>query len=206
VQDTLTPGGFFGEIALLEQHDTRRRSVMAATEVEVLVISTAQFDDALHHTNPHLHVDSSQDERVLAFINMVSPTRETQLKQGDIVFKQGEVSEPSFYIVNSGSLECLQNVVKRQPDVKIEDVPSGHCFGFVSLLANNPYAKKQYTLKCASDDCELLVVRGDDFHRLLDHSQVVSRMMHHLVKERSDHAKTAKSTAGTRNVTRFRGV
>lgn len=199
--DTLGPGGLCGEIALLEQKETRIRSSAAHEKTEVLAISKVNFEKMLHETNSHIRVDSSTGARILAFINMVCPVTPRTVRRNEVLFKQGDTTPACLYIVNSGTLDVFEKDRYRK-DVKVESLREGECFGYISLLNSDVHARKSYTIKCSTAASELFVIDGEDFHRLMDHSRVVSALMENLTRKRRDHAQEAMFHA---RVARFKG-
>ena len=178
-----------------------RSSSTAYEKSEVLAISKEAFEKMLHETNSHIRVDSSTGARILAFINMVCPISLRKVRRNEILFKQGDTTPACLYIVNTGSLDVFEKDRYRK-DVKVETLHEGECFGYISLLNSDLHAQKSYTIKCSVAQSELLVIDGEDFHRLMDHSRVVSSLMENLTRKRRDHAQEAMFHA---RVSRFKG-
>lgn len=199
--DTLGPGGICGENALLEKNPTRSRTIVAHSKCDAIMIDKDSFEKKLHEVNTHIKVDGSSGARILAFINMVCPVLPRTVRRNEVLFRQGDHTHSCLYIVNTGALDVLQKDKFRR-DVKTDSIHEGECFGYVSLLNPDLHSEKEYTIKCTTASSELLVIQGEDFHRLLDHSRVVSTLMKNLTRLRKEHAKDAIIHAG---VTRFRG-
>jgi len=183
VADTLLPGSIFGEIALLKKSQKRQRSLHASKDSTLLAIRKQDLETALLDVNPDLAKEDTIEARVLAFIQMAAPTAPMSLGKGERVFSQGESKEAALYIVKTGSLEISKSY-GGETDV-VGRVAEGECFGYVSLMKEDQLAPKAFSVECTSDSCEILAVAGPHFHRLLDHSQVVTNFVADLIKERS---------------------
>jgi len=173
----------------------------------VLTVPKEALYKELRLARPELPTFPSREELVLAFIQMVVPseakyTRRVQF--GEYIFRQGNRGDPALYIVNAGDFEVLHQE-PHLAEVKVSSLGRGECFGYVSLLSENPFNPKRFTVRCTSrlGKGEILSINGArgsreprsvallpsppwtrhrpragaDFHRLLDHSQVVSSLM-----------------------------
>jgi len=201
--DTLSAGSICGENALLEKNEARSRTIVAHTPCEVLRIERAAFEEALRTTNPHIRIDgaNASGSRILAFINMVCPTEPRRATRGEVIFKQGDHTLCKFYIVNSGQLDIIGKD-RYGREMKIDTINAGECFGYVAMLSPDLHAEKSYTIRCTSKEADLVVVNGDDFHRLVLHSRVVSTLMKNLTGLAKQHAKEAQYHKGA---SQFRG-
>mmetsp|Transcript_35352 Transcript_35352/g.103797 ORF Transcript_35352/g.103797 Transcript_35352/m.103797 type:complete len:318 (+) Transcript_35352:67-1020(+) len=209
VVDVLGPGCIFGESALLNNRDDRVRTLSARTGCEVLTVPKEALYKELRLARPELPTFPSREELVLAFIQMVVPseakyTRRVQF--GEYIFRQGNRGDPALYIVNAGDFEVLHQE-PHLAEVKVSSLGRGECFGYVSLLSENPFNPKRFTVRCTSrlGKGEILSINGADFHRLLDHSQVVSSLMSELKRTRDELNYSAMAKFGANKIHNWRG-
>ena len=118
----------------------------------------------LRLARPELPTFPSREELVLAFIQMMVPseakyTRRVQF--GEYIFRQGNRGDPALYIVNAGDFEVLHQE-PHLAEVKVSSLGRGECFGYVSLLSENPFNPKRFTVRCTSrlGKGEILSING----------------------------------------------
>lgn len=145
------------------------RSNAHATQRSVLfAIGRRAFEEALLEINPMLKWNDTLDGRVLAFIELVSPSKRVKLNHGETL----SGPEPALYIVKTGSLKVAKGV----------EIKEGACFGAEALLSADPSKAKALPVQAASPSTEVVVITAGDFHRLCARSQMVDKYMRELVR------------------------
>merc|ERR1711972_417668 len=114
-------------------------------------------------------------ERLLGFIQLVSPKRKRTLHRGGEVFKEGDVVD-RFYILTDGRLGVYQE------GTSVGNIECGECFGEMSLLTGQRLRTK--TVTCESESCAVVSIRWADFERLVQKSRVVRKSMEELARKR----------------------
>lgn len=184
--DRLSSGAFFGDLALIAKAPRRVRNIHATRDSIIMAIRKPDFDKALTDINSKLGTKKgdTKDARVLAFAEMVTPATTMRLKKGQAVFRQGETCDDiNLYIVKRGSLKMLKSEGGKEP-VEVKEVEEGECVGYVSLLLKDKSKGISYTVVCDSPSgCELAVIKGEDFQRLMGRSQMVANYMRGLNRE-----------------------
>lgn len=185
VCDVLKSGACFGDIALVAKEPRRVRNTHASRDSLITAIRKDDFEAAMIDINPMIGTKKGDtvDARVLAFAEMVSPTTQMRLWEGEAVFRQGDTcDDAALYIVKSGSLKMLKSEDGKEA-VEVKQVEAGECVGYISLFLKDKSKGKSYTVLCDSPSAELAVIKGDDFHRLIDRSQMVANHMKQLNSE-----------------------
>ena len=83
------------------------------------------------------------------------------LEPGEVVFAQGSVPSPEFYVLVKGEIEVRQRVDDK--DVLVDVCDDGDIFGVRALLGDRPYAATTQ----AKDDTLLYVLSKDQLHALV---------------------------------------
>ena len=196
VVNTLHAGEYFGENALLEGKKHRSSSLRCVGgPCEVLKLSKADFEagfggdgaSAAGLKREGSDADGRERRKLLSFVQMVSPKTHVTLRKGEPIFREGDDHAPAFHIVNSGRLAVTK------AGAELGEVPSGECFGEMTLMAPPPHErKKKYTLTCTAEQCEIVNIDGADFLRLLEKSRCMVRSMERLRAERESQNRRAE--------------
>src|SRR4051812_15890195 len=170
-------GESFGEIALLEE-TTRTATVRATTEVTVLKLDRAVFQDLVQNhpeirarlelqvKHRHLHhffrvYSAFARLPVDALRLLVSELDAVDVPAGTLMIHEGEEAGP-LYVVQHGRLRAFDDVDGRRRYLRY--LRAGDFFGEVSLLKGS---KRTASVEAVAP-CRLLMLRPGTFHKLLD--------------------------------------
>lgn len=182
---TLTAGGYFGTMALLDS-GTYLSTFRALTPVRALVIDRHRF-------NPLLRADTTLSQQVnsgaqvrkllkqMPLFSSLSPqqlaTVDAHLQHrhvaaGEVIVRQGQ-SRSHLFIVTEGMVEVLACDETSGTEVVVGRLGSGEHFGEYALFADKPYS---YTYR-ALYPTELLLLDEPEFDRLVAECD---RMSHYV--------------------------
>ncbi|OHS99381.1 cAMP-dependent protein kinase regulatory subunit [Tritrichomonas foetus] len=165
----LTPGHYFGELALISG-STRSATVVADGHVDCWAIDQTTYLGLLKEQHnkkrqqyrallknvPFLKV--LQDYEILLVADALCPVNPSK---GEEVVKQGDDGD-EFYIILQG--ECIVSKAENGGEPKeVGRLRSGDYFGELALMQNTPRA----ATVSAGDNCKLVKLDRASFHRLL---------------------------------------
>ena len=85
-----------------------------------------------------------------------------EYKDGDVIIKEGD-SGNTFYIVERGSVKCVQQPTAGSEPVELCVLKAGDYFGEIALLTNRPRAASVI----ATTDTKVLCIRRKTFMRVM---------------------------------------
>ena len=98
---------------------------------------------------------------------------EEQYPAGSYIFREGDVGE-SFMLVKSGTVEIIKRGSDTASDIQLAERGPGEIFGEMALIEKSP----RFADVRAKDDVSVLVLKKDQFERLLgENSDVVIEIM-----------------------------
>jgi len=161
----LGPGDFFGETGILEGRATRAASVLCNTDVEVVAIDKATFNQVAgeHERKNQLgealgqKAEARQRSRLVRVLKTCasSAMQQVHCPKGEVLYRQGDPAT-HFYIVNSGELEMVVASTDGAP-VEIRRLKAGDHFGYGALLKD----ACETSVECLTD-CSLTAVPKRD--------------------------------------------
>lgn len=181
----LLRGDYFGEIALLRQTN-RTATCLARTEVEVLALDRADFNELLarHFTLAgkveKVAAMSAMLRRMPLFADfspkqlqaLLGSLRSETSPAGAVVVRQGEPGD-RFYIIASGLVEVLVAEEAGRGERVVARLSRGEYFGEIALLADVPRTATVRTVT----ECEFFVLARSDFERLVRTHIVAGRQL-----------------------------
>ena len=107
-------------------------------------------------------------------IRLQTNFRERTFRKGSIVYREGDVGK-SMYQVASGELEVSHN------GKAVHKYVAGDSFGESSLLFERP---RSSTVKCISDKCKVLEMKGEDFLAVVNSSPEMAATLRNMCRKR----------------------
>ncbi len=170
---TLNEGDFFGEFGFFSDRK-RHATVKALTELEILEISTNDFDE-IAKVHPRIRdillnfYKKRIIDTLLAFsplfrqlqpherAQLVSRFKLRRIGENRLIFKEG-APPTSFFVIKSGEVEVFAEK-RAEPRVTLGSLRGGDFFGEISLIFNRPRMASVRTTKTT----ELLELEKADF-------------------------------------------
>ena len=97
---------------------------------------------------------NTSDQKLMKICSLMTKEK---YKQGEAIFKEGEIGD-KFYLIKKGKVKVLKN------NKVIREIEEGNCFGELALLVNEP---RSATIE-ASQKCTLYVLTKKDFDETID--------------------------------------
>lgn len=196
-KDTLTVGAIFGENALLQtEKHTRSASVIAVTDVNVLVIDNVSYFKLVDNGETSIEMDLGKISQHVAFLQSAltkafpglgltkqqleafsaAIDRQITYTKDSVIIREGD-TDTSMFIIKQGSvrLERFNKEIRR--------LYPGDCFGEISTLTGLPRTASAI----ANEDSVILELKREAFQELMDRYQhirfhVVQMMEQRLVE------------------------
>jgi CRP-like cAMP-binding protein len=107
-------------------------------------------------------------------IRLQTNVNELIFNKGDIIYREGDTGM-AMYQVSSGELEVLHD------GKKVHMYESGDSFGESSLIFQRP---RSSTVKCVTDKCTMLEMKGEDFLAVLTSSPEMASSLRNMCRKR----------------------
>ena len=178
----LRSGDFFGEGSLLDNTRKRFTSAKCTTPVDVLEIKRHDFDRYVGaSTQAKTDIQAKWRARSLAYAKNLLRLQKTvkvrTFQKGQVVYREGDIGTSMYRVVDAtgGTLHVShgQNVVHRYT--------AGDSFGESSLLFKRP---RSSTVTCASDECQLYEMQGEDFIAMIEASPELAASLRDMARKR----------------------
>ena len=206
---TINKGGSFGELALTEGNDVRSATVRAKTQVELLRLHKIDYE---HFVKDIQLAERRENLSVLReckiFDNwprskiqkMGSTCTRKTYKPGDVIFKQGEIPDSLYFIVDGkvgiykeimiivrnrwpvGTNEWDGIAKKRIKPYLVNELQRGNFFGELSIIKN----KRRTATAKAMTRCVLLCLDKLEFVHLLRSGKAMETVSNYSSKYNDD--------------------
>jgi CRP-like cAMP-binding protein len=164
------------DIGFYSKSGVRTATVKAATEVSLLMLPIAKFNEFIGHSTSLYHALQEYSKRFfyLNFIKKARPFANYSLdnlnalaekikvkilKNNDAIFQQDEIGSDCFYI-ESGEVTITQR--EANAEKTIVTLTQGACFGEAALLNKT----KRHVTATATQPCTLLTLSNEDIFAL----------------------------------------
>ena len=160
----------FGELALM-YNAPRAATVVAATSGKLWALDRVAFKYILMSTftkKRQTYADFLAEVPILGNLEenermeVAEALEQQEYKDGDVIIKEGD-SGNTFYIVERGSVKCVQQPTAGSEPVELCVLKTGDYFGEIALLTNRPRAASVI----ATTDTKVLCIRRKTFMRVM---------------------------------------
>jgi|EP00505_MAST-04D_sp_SCG-Rhode-Island_P001977 cAMP-dependent protein kinase regulator len=160
----------FGELALM-YNAPRAATVVAATSGKLWALDRVAFKYILMSTftkKRQTYADFLAEVPILGSLEenermeVAEALEQQEYKDGDVIIKEGD-SGNTFYIVERGSVKCVQQPTAGSEPVELCVLKTGDYFGEIALLTNRPRAASVI----ATTDTKVLCIRRKTFMRVM---------------------------------------
>ncbi|KAG5180035.1 putative cGMP-dependent protein kinase [Tribonema minus] len=197
---TLSPGDYFGEMALMLEEPRAANCIAKDRPVRCLMLDRAKFFALLGPLQTVLQ--NNMRLRILKSVPLLAKLTDPELssvadtlcvqsfEDGDYVIRQGEEGT-RFYIINEGEVRCTRTAPGTGEDHELMRLGKGEFFGERALLKNEPRGAN--VIATGYVDC--LVLEREDFNGLLGPLEKI------LEREISEREKQAEEVLGLKPLT-----